>query len=31
LRERIVHPERPETLIIEGQCPEGCTHETVEC
>jgi indolepyruvate ferredoxin oxidoreductase alpha subunit len=31
LRDRIVHPKRPETLIIEGQCPEGCTHETVEC
>jgi len=31
LRERIVLPTRPVTLIIEGTCPEGCTHETVEC
>ena len=31
LRERIVLPTHPVTLIIEGTCPEGCTHETVEC
>jgi TPP-dependent indolepyruvate ferredoxin oxidoreductase alpha subunit len=31
LRERIAIPGRPETLIVEGNCPEGCTHETVEC
>jgi TPP-dependent indolepyruvate ferredoxin oxidoreductase alpha subunit len=31
LREQIVHPERPKTLIIEGHCPKGCNHETVEC
>jgi hypothetical protein len=31
LREQIVIPDRPRTLIIEGNCPEGCTHETVEC
>ena len=24
-------PRRPQTLIIEGTCPEGCHHETVEC
>jgi indolepyruvate ferredoxin oxidoreductase, alpha subunit len=30
LREEIVVPDRPRTLIIEGTCPEGCSHETVE-
>ncbi|MCX6691228.1 MAG: thiamine pyrophosphate-dependent enzyme [Methanoregula sp.] len=31
LREHIVPPKRPGILIIEGQCPEGCSHETAEC
>jgi indolepyruvate ferredoxin oxidoreductase alpha subunit len=30
LREEIVVPDRPRTLVIEGICPEGCSHETVE-
>jgi TPP-dependent indolepyruvate ferredoxin oxidoreductase alpha subunit len=30
LRQHIALPQRPTTLIIEGNCPEGCTHETVE-
>jgi indolepyruvate ferredoxin oxidoreductase alpha subunit len=31
LQEHIVPPERPGILIVSGQCPEGCHHETVEC
>jgi hypothetical protein len=31
LRDQIVSPKQPNTLIIEGNCPEGCKHETVEC
>jgi TPP-dependent indolepyruvate ferredoxin oxidoreductase alpha subunit len=30
LRQHIALPQRPTTLVIEGSCPEGCTHETVE-
>jgi indolepyruvate ferredoxin oxidoreductase, alpha subunit len=30
LREEIVVTDRPHTLVIEGTCPEGCCHETVE-
>jgi indolepyruvate ferredoxin oxidoreductase alpha subunit len=30
LREEIVVTERPHTLVVEGTCPEGCRHETVE-
>jgi hypothetical protein len=30
LREVICHPEKPVTLIVEGECPEGSEHETVE-
>ena len=30
LREEIVVPDRPRTLVVEGTCPEGCSHETVE-
>lgn len=31
LREELVVTDRPRTLIVTGVCPEGCTHETVEC
>lgn len=31
LRETLVHPESPVVVIIEGNCPEGRHHETVEC
>lgn len=24
-------PDAPRTLVVEGACPEGCRHETVEC
>ena len=30
LREEIVVTDIPRTLIVEGVCPEGCSHETVE-
>ena len=30
LREEIVVTDRPHTLVIQGKCPEGCSHETVE-
>ena len=30
LREEIVVMDRPHTLVIQGTCPEGCSHETVE-
>jgi TPP-dependent indolepyruvate ferredoxin oxidoreductase alpha subunit len=30
LHEEIVVPDRPRTLVVEGTCPEGCSHETVE-
>jgi len=30
LREEIVVTDRPRTLVVEGTCPEGCSHETVE-
>jgi indolepyruvate ferredoxin oxidoreductase, alpha subunit len=30
LREEIVVTDRPHTLVVEGTCPEGCSHETVE-
>jgi indolepyruvate ferredoxin oxidoreductase alpha subunit len=30
LWDQIRIPAQPKTLIIEGECPEGCTHETVE-
>jgi len=30
LRGEIVVPDRPRTLVVEGTCPEGCSHETVE-
>jgi indolepyruvate ferredoxin oxidoreductase, alpha subunit len=30
LREEIVIPDQPHTLVVEGTCPEGCSHETVE-
>jgi hypothetical protein len=31
LRHLITLPERPRTIIVEGTCPEGRYHETVEC
>lgn len=30
LREEIAVTDRPRTLVVEGTCPEGCSHETVE-
>jgi len=30
LREEIVMTDRPRTLVVEGTCPGGCSHETVE-
>ena len=30
LKQELVVPDRPRTLIIEGTCPEGSSHETVE-
>jgi TPP-dependent indolepyruvate ferredoxin oxidoreductase alpha subunit len=31
MRELIRMPDAPLVLMIEGQCPEGESHETVEC
>jgi TPP-dependent indolepyruvate ferredoxin oxidoreductase alpha subunit len=31
LRHLIKRPDRPETIIVEGTCPEGRHHEIVEC
>ncbi len=31
LREVIRNVDRPVTVIVEGECPEGANHETVEC
>ncbi|WP_321504984.1 thiamine pyrophosphate-dependent enzyme [uncultured Methanoregula sp.] len=31
LEKELVVQDRPRTLIVEGICPEGCSHETVEC
>lgn len=30
LKQELVVPDRPRTLVIEGTCPEGSSHETVE-
>jgi len=30
LYKEIVVPDRPRTLVVEGICPGGCSHETVE-
>jgi TPP-dependent indolepyruvate ferredoxin oxidoreductase alpha subunit len=30
LRRVIRHPAAPVTVIVEGECPEGSNHETVE-
>ena len=30
LKHELVVPDRPRTLVIEGTCPEGSSHETVE-
>ena len=30
LNKEIVVRDRPRTLVVEGICPEGCSHETVE-
>jgi TPP-dependent indolepyruvate ferredoxin oxidoreductase alpha subunit len=30
LKKEIVVADRPRTLVVEGICPEGCSHETVE-
>jgi indolepyruvate ferredoxin oxidoreductase alpha subunit len=30
LKQKLVVPDRPRTLVIEGTCPEGSSHETVE-
>jgi TPP-dependent indolepyruvate ferredoxin oxidoreductase alpha subunit len=31
LERELVVRDRPRTVIVEGICPEGCSHETVEC
>jgi len=31
LEKVLVAGDRPRTLVVEGMCPEGCSHETVEC
>nr|WP_321349954.1 thiamine pyrophosphate-dependent enzyme [uncultured Methanoregula sp.] len=31
LERELVVRDRPRTVIVEGTCPEGCSHETVEC
>ena len=31
LRKELVVTDRPRTLVVTGTCPEGCSHETVEC
>jgi indolepyruvate ferredoxin oxidoreductase, alpha subunit len=31
LEQELVVTDRPRTLIVTGTCPEGCSHETVEC
>lgn len=31
LREYLVLPDRPTTLVVTGTCPEGRHHETLEC
>ena len=30
-KRELVVTDTPRTLVIEGICPEGCSHETVEC
>jgi TPP-dependent indolepyruvate ferredoxin oxidoreductase alpha subunit len=30
LKKETVVTDRPRTLVVEGICPEGCSHETVE-
>lgn len=31
LRRELVVTDTPRTLVVTGVCPEGCSHETVEC
>jgi len=31
LNDELAVPDAPRTLVVEGTCPEGCRHETVEC
>jgi indolepyruvate ferredoxin oxidoreductase, alpha subunit len=31
LEHELVVTDRPRTLIVTGTCPEGCSHETIEC
>jgi len=31
LKDELVVPDTPRTLVVKGVCPEGCRHETVEC
>ncbi len=31
LNKELVVTKTPRTLIVEGMCPKGCNHETVEC
>ena len=31
LKNELVVTDRPRTLVVKGTCPEGCSHETVEC
>lgn len=31
LNDELTVPDTPRMLVVEGACPEGCRHETVEC
>jgi TPP-dependent indolepyruvate ferredoxin oxidoreductase alpha subunit len=31
MRRELVVTDTPRTLVVTGTCPEGCSHETVEC
>ena len=31
LEHELVIPDAPRTLVVTGTCPEGCSHETMEC
>jgi len=31
LNDELKVPDEPRTLVVTGTCPEGCSHETVEC
>ena len=31
LRKMLIHPDQPRVVVIEGSCPEGRHHDTMEC